>query len=310
MDRRTLLRLAVASALACGGTPSLVDVPRDDASRFRRVYGDPALRGRFRDFLVHVFHLFPQDAFHALIAQSAAAHPQDQAIYEAVGVGLPSIQPPGALLTHALPTLRTQKREMARQVADAVGRPAVDGYLEMGTTGRYLGALREHVAVNGPRFVLNDVAPSRDPADIVDRGAIGDVGHFVPLGVYDPVDAQIPDASLDLFSDLIGLHHCPDGPLEPFVASIRRVLRPGGLLVLREHDVDDEPSHALVALAHDVFNVGVALSWSENAAQIRRFRSLEGWTALLAAHGFRRKEGAGTQPGDPTDNTVLAFVKV
>lgn len=311
MDRRTFLGLLAAFGAACAGDPgALPPVPDSGGSTFRRIYGDPALRDRFLLFLANVFHLYPHDAFHALIARSAAAHETDEAIYAAVLAGLPAISPPASTLTHALPALKKQKQEMARQVAELAAGP-VDGYLEMGTTGRYYRALKDRLAVGGPVFVLNDAAPSRDPADVVERGQLGEVGTFVPLGNYDEIPAAtVPDASIGLFSNLIGFHHCPADRRDAFVASVRRVLRPGGLLVLREHDVVDGTMDAFVALAHDVLNAGVGLTWSENHAQVRNFRSVADWEATLVASGFRRRAGAGRQDGDPTDNLVLAFERL
>lgn len=312
-DRRTVLGgLASAFLAACGPAPapeaSGPDAPFDPASTFHRVYRDDALRARFFPFLVTVFHLYPEEALHALIHRAARAHGTDEAVYRAILAELPSITPVGSMVTHALPALAKQKRDMAAQAAALLGEGArVDGYVEMGTTGRYLNSLERRVEVTGPVFVLNDVAPTNAPVDVVERGQLRHQGLFVHLADYAPLDARIPDASVDLISNLIGLHHCPDDALEPFVESFRRVLRAGGRLLLREHDAVDAASRDLVTLAHDVFNAGVSLGWEENAAQFRHFRSVEEWTTLLARCGFERAPGAERQPGDPTDNTLLAF---
>ena len=52
---------------------------------------------------------------------------------------------------------------------------------------------------------------------------------ILPLGNYDPIaPASIPDASADLVTCYIGLHHAEPRTLAPFIASLARVLRPGG----------------------------------------------------------------------------------
>jgi len=33
-----------------------------------------------------------------------------------------------------------------------------------------------------------------------------------------------------------GLHHLPQSQILPFLAQVRRILRPGGLLIVREHN--------------------------------------------------------------------------
>jgi SAM-dependent methyltransferase len=311
LDRRTLLgALASAFWVGCGRTaaPPAGEVPFDPASTFHRVYRDDALRERFFPFLVTVFHLYPEHELHDLVLRATRAHGTDEAIYRAILDGLPGITPVGSTLTHALPALAKQKQDMAAQAATLLGEGSkIDGYVEMGTTGRYLNSLDRRVAVTGPVFVLNDEAPTNSPVDVVERGQLAKHGAFVHLADYAPVSADIPDASVDLVSNLIGFHHCPLEALEPFVASFRRVLRPGAKLLLREHDVVDDASRDLVTLAHDVFNAGVQLTWEDNAAQLRHFRSVEDWSTLLAKHGFERLAGAERQDGDPTDNTLLLF---
>lgn len=317
MDRRELL-IALAAAFAWGcaggsapdGAPSPQPVPTNPKSTFHTIYRDDALRERFFPFLVNVFHLYPEEKLHDLVHRATLAHGTDEAIYEAILAGLSGITPMGATATYALPALNKQKQVMADQAAALLGEGArIDGYVEMGTTGRYLNSLGKRVTVEGPVFVLNDVAPSNSPVDVVERGQLRKVGAFVHLSDYAPLSTDIPDAAVDVFSNLIGFHHCPDDALEAFVGSLRRVLRPGGRLLLREHDVTDPTMLAIVALAHDVFNAGVELTWAENAAQLRHFRSVGEWDALLAGHGFTRQPGAQLQDGDPTANTLLLYTK-
>lgn len=324
LRRRDFLAGALALAAGCGDSVSqLRDVPElpaaevlaDPHSNFHAIYDDPALRDRFYGFVEHVFTLFPAEKIHELAHRLTRTHAGDEAIYRAMIAGLPGIQPFGSALTHALPALQKQKSEMSRQASVLLGdRPRIDGYLEMGTTGRYRNALNARVPIEGPQFVLNSTAPSKDPVDLVERGQLDHVGTFVPMGDYDPIAGVVPDASLDVVNNMIGLHHCPEAPLDAFVGSLRRVLRPGGMLLIREHDARDETMQRLVALAHDVFNAGTFVPWEGNAAEVRRFRSVEGWTSYLETQGFERVGPGGSagglrQAGDPTDNELLAFRK-
>src|SRR5262249_41586728 len=149
---------------------------------------------------------------------------------------------------------------------------SVRGYVEIGTPGRYVKALRKRVAIEGAVLVANDSAPGLSLEDVIERGQLARAGQYVPLGNYDRLDAgRIPDASVELVTNYIGFHHAPADRLEPFVASIRRILKPGGRLIVRDHDVDSPQMEAMVALAHDVFNAGVKLSWQQNHEQIRNF---------------------------------------
>jgi hypothetical protein len=310
VGRRTTLRVLLAVfAWAAGGRSFAEDA---GASNFKAVYSDPGLRQRFYLFLQNVFHLYPEDRFDRLIRQAASRHDSDAEIYQEVQRRLPEITPRLSHLTYAMPALAKQKEEMARETAELLGSMrGVHGYLEIGTPGRYVKALRRRFRIDGDVVVANDSAPGLSLADIAERGQLRKAGAYVPLGNYDPFDAtRIPDASIDLVTNFIGFHHAPADRLDGFVTSIRRVLRPGGRLVVRDHDVSNAEMTAMVALAHDVFNAGVGLSWEENHRQIRNFRSLDELERYLAMMGFARSGGLRLQQGDPTRNALMLFRRV
>jgi len=318
-DRRTALKLLAAWLAAGLGRPAPAGAngagpapaASAAASNFRAVYGDPVLRERFHDFLKHVFSLYPDDRLHALIAELAARGGSDREIYGDLQARLPEITPPLSILTHALPALAEQKRGMAAQAAALLGRGArASGYVEIGAPGRYLNPLREVLAIDGPVFVVNDFEPGFAPEHVVERGQLRRAGRYVPLGEYEGFGAgQVPTAGVDLVTNFIGFHHAPAANLERFLAAIRRALRPSGRLLVRDHDVDGAAQRALVALAHDVFNAGVALPWRENERQVRNFTSIAELQAILEANGFERAGGLRFQEGDPTRNAMLLFVK-
>lgn len=278
-------------------------------SDFHAVYDSAENQDAFYRFLQNIFHVYPEDRFHTLIKEACAAHADDEAIYRDIQAKLPSIKPFLADFRYALPALAKQKREMIRQSLEILGeRRRFDGYLEIGSTGRYLSRLGKVLDLDGERILMNDVAPSNSPADIVERGGFRKLGRFVPLADYAPIaSSAIPDASLDLVTCYIGLHHAPLQSLEAFVRSIRRVLRPGGVFVLRDHDVKTPAMHAFVALAHAVFNAGLAQPWETNSEELRHFRSVEEWSGYIESCGFEDGGRRLLQKNDPTDNVLMAF---
>jgi hypothetical protein len=323
-DRRTTLKVLLALLASRFGRragrsfASVADtatIPNPTApgaaTNFRTVYSDPKLRRRFYLFLQNVFHLYPEDRFHHLIAEVAARYDSDRETYEKLEERLPEIKPLFSQVTYALPALAKQKEEMARQTAELLGPPrTIRGYVEIGTPGRYVNGLKRRFRIEGAVFLLNDRAPGLSLEDIVERGQVKRSGQYVPLGNYDTLDAAgIPDASVDLITNFIGFHHAPLDRLDPFVASIRRALRPGGRLILRDHDVDGPEMNALVALAHDVFNVGVKLPWAANHEQIRNFTAVKHQVRYLTKMGFERGRGMRLQAGDPTRNTLMVFTR-
>lgn len=307
LTRRTLLTGAVAAFVTALAGPAQAGA----GSTFHRIYDDPVLRKRFFPFLVNVFNLVPEDALDALIAASVAAHPDDDSIYAAILEGLPAITPFGAVFRYQIPALRVQKEVLGSQTAQLLsGVERIDGYVEMGTIGTYIEPLRQRIPIDGRVVLVTDLPQTFHPAEIVQRGTVRPNADYVPLGNYDPVPREaVADASMDVVSSYIGFHHAPLDRLEGFVESLARVLRPGGRLIVREHDVTDTTQHDVVALAHDVFNAGTAVSLPDNQAQLRHFRSVEAWTAFFDGLGLRREEGHALQEGDPTDNALIALVK-
>jgi len=139
VNRRAFLARSLALLAFLASESSWATEP----SNFRRIYLDPRLRDRFFLFLQNVFHLYPEDRFHQLIIDLATQYTTDQEIYERLLARLPGIRPALSELTYALPALRKQKSEMARQAMEFLdGTRAVDGYLEIGSTGRYVSELR------------------------------------------------------------------------------------------------------------------------------------------------------------------------
>jgi SAM-dependent methyltransferase len=280
------------------------------ASEFRAVFSVTRWHDGFYKFLQNIYRLYPEDRFHTLIKNTSAELDNDEAIYRRLQRELPKIKPFMADLTLALPALFKQKKEMADQTQRLLGdKKQIDGYVEIGSTGRYISELKKRIKVSGPITLVNDVAPTHSPVDIAERGGLFKIGSFVPMNDYDPLPASLPDASVDLVTCYIGLHHCPLDKLDAFVASIVRVLRPGGMFILRDHDVTTPEMFTFVSLVHTVFNAGLNGAWETNQRELRYFRPVAEWVAYLGERGLKDSGKRELQAHDPSDNVLLAFSK-
>jgi FAD/FMN-containing dehydrogenase len=288
--------------------PTAATVPD---SEFKSVFGTVAGRDGFYRFLQTVFHLYPEDRLHHLIAEETKRNTSDEESYRAIQERLPTVTPALSVLTHAIPALRTQKAEMLRQTLRLLGdRKTIDGYLEIGSTGRYIGSLRKVVPVRDPIYLVNAVAPTNSPVDILERGGFAKIGRFIANADYRPLEqSEIPDASIEVAACYIGLHHADPAAVGAFARSLFRCLKPGGLFILRDHDVPDAATDRFVALVHTVFNAGTAVSWDDNAAEPRFFNSLAHWVNLLEGIGFKDSGARLVQANDPSQNTLMAFEK-
>jgi hypothetical protein len=279
---------------------------------FIDIYGNTRGNDDFYRFLQNIYRLFPEDRFHVLIQEAVQAHgTDDEAIYRKLQTRLPEIKPFLSELSYAIPSLIKQKKEMTRQTMQLLGNlNAVEGYMEIGSTGRYISHLRKQIKFTGDCVLLNDVAPSNSPVDIVERGGLGKIGRFVSLRDYDPIDSkEVADSSMGLVTCYIGLHHSSLDKLDHFIASMVKTMRSGAVFILRDHNVNDDYMRALVSLAHAVFNCGFNVPWQTNQQELRHFRSIDAWIDILKRHGLVQKGELLLQDYDPTHNVLLAFAK-
>ncbi|MFA6916578.1 MAG: class I SAM-dependent methyltransferase [Parachlamydiales bacterium] len=146
-----------------------------------------------------------------------------------------------------------------------------------------------------------------------------------PHFTYKPIGDDIPDNSQDMIVCFEGLHHVPPQNLEPFTSSLTAKLRQGGVLLLREHDINprnvtgsegtesiltSKEMQSIVSVIHSIGNAAHKISREQEYEEIRDFRSSYQWTDFMKAHGFTRisKEQL-VLSGDPSENTLMAFIK-
>lgn len=312
--RRRQLLQAIVTVLAGAPLRLLGQSSGDPGERrknFRYIYANASYRDEFKGFLSNVFHLFPEDEMHELIRRGSASEPSDAAVYRALQSQLDDIKPWLGDLTYALPALAKQKTVLADQSAELVGQGRrFEGYLEVGSNGRYLDSLEERFDIVGDRFVVGARAPSYSLVDILDRGQLFSAGEFIAMNDYQTeFAATIPRASVELANVFIGFHHCPVPLRAAFIGAIRDCLKPGAQLIVRDHNVHDDKMWHMVALAHDVFNMGTGESWDYNARERRHFYPLDELDAMLTGLGFTRHGGRLFQAGDPTLNALMVYRK-
>ena len=279
---------------------------------FEYIYSNNQLRDDFLNFYKNVFHLYPENELHQLIFTLTKQKKSDKAIYQSLQSSLNEIKPFLSDFRYALPALAKQKREMTQQTLQLIDTDRrYEGYLEIGTTGRYLSQLEDELDISDERYLLHTKKAGYSPLDMIERGQLTKIAQYIDMGQYSTAFSHTIDKnSLDLVTVYIGFHHCPKQKREGFISAVRDVLKPGGKLILRDHDAKNSDLWHVAALAHDTFNAGTHESWQTNHNEVRNFYSLKFIINYLSKLGLRYDGKVLFQSGDPTKNGLMSFTKV
>lgn len=291
---------------------SFIEPINKTLGNFKHVYLNENLRKEFFKFLENVFHLFPENKFHQLLFKTTKEKKSDKEIYEETQSKLDEITPYFAAFKYKLPALYKQKEEMAKQTLVLLGKKqkGYSGYLEIGSSGRYLDYLKDKRTFNGQMYYADWEKPGYGVSEMVDRGQVSVGATYIPMNDYETKFNQyVKKESLDLVTVYIGFHHCPLNLRESFIASIRDLLRKDGKLILRDHDCKTQDEKAMVGLAHDVFNLGTNETWEYNQKELRNFYSLDFIQDFVEKMGFTFDRRTLFQEGDPTKNALMLFTK-
>lgn len=301
----------VQQLFGLSNTTALQKLPENKIGNFKYIYENEKYRSEFLPFLVNVFHLYPEKEFHQLITEVTKGKQIDDIIYQEVQKKLKNIKPFLGDLTYALPALNKQKKVIAQQTLKLLPDvKKIDGYLEIGSTGRYLDEIEEHLKINGDICFIDSKPASFSSDSVFDRGQFSEAGSFFPLNNYDTkITKNIPKNSFDLVTVYIGFHHCPPHLREEFITSIREILKPNGKLIVRDHDAYNERMLRIVGLAHDIFNLGTKETLEYNKKEERYFYSLEFLEKMMNKFGFELAGKKLLQDGDPTLNTLMLYTK-
>lgn len=260
-------------------------------------------------FLQNVFHLYPEHQFQTLIKDACSIHTTDEAIYRYIQEKLSTIKPFLSELSYMIPALKVQKKEMRQQTIEILGEKTnFNGYLEIGSKGRYLSAFKNDLKINGNIYIMDDNKPTNAPSDILERGAIKKIGKHIDLNDYEGIK-KLPDNSVELVVCYIGIHHIKKSKLENFIYDLKRVMKKDGVLLLRDHNADTPEMVEFASLIHTIFNMGLNESWEFNKNEYRNFQSISYWKELLSSVGFSTDGVEIYQKNDPSKNALLKFKK-
>lgn len=301
-------------------------------STFRTVFGSEPLKSEFVKFLQTIFYQLDS---HKVLGQMgeilADPSKSDEQIYteltaqiDQMRKGLPSV----FYQIQALSVLQKGMGQQAQSLMKDFRGHEFHNYLEvyfrrdhktlqktanLALDGKvldisdkpYEGGLKERLEAGA----LLSSYPYRDSLPLNDPDCTS--AELEPEKTYKPIDdSKIPDNDLDLIGCLGGLHHIPQDRLDPFAQSLYAKLKPGGVVLLREHNAGSKELQALVSVVHSFVNAAAGVTWDAESKKIRLFQSEDYWKKFMERHHFIYvPHPAEVLTDDPTQNGMMAFVK-
>ncbi|CAK9063882.1 unnamed protein product [Durusdinium trenchii] len=298
--------------------PDVPAVPARRSNAFRQLMDDPRLRRDFKDgFLTQIFNVMDHEQLFRMMVKATRdpENTNDIEIYRALQRLLNESTGPvaaGMKTVKQLKQISAQKKELTREVCAIVARLGKFGqlqdYLSVGDPGRMVLPLRKALQMKGRCWVAHDTYSDDIPA-VVERGSLDAVGIQVTWQLLDAGPfIEVPTGSVDLVTMMQGLHHIPQQRLPFFLKEVVRVLRPGGLFIVREHDASPELM-PMLDLAHSVFNAVMGVTDKEEERELRAFRSISEWREILKSAGLEDSMLFEMEPYDPTVDEMMCFYK-
>ncbi len=220
---------------------------------FRTVFESPDSRAQFAHFLNTIFYqLDERKVFANMDAILADPNKTEEQVYTELVGRVDAMRKPLAI-RHQLTALSVLQKGMGVQAAHLLKdlRPEeFHNYAEV-YFKRYLKTIQKtaKLPLDGQIFAISDHPARGTLKEKLEAGALLSSYPYrthVPLNdadcqhpevqtdkTYKPIGEEIPDSSLDLVSALGGLHHTPPERIGPFLDSLHKKLRGGGVVLLR-----------------------------------------------------------------------------
>lgn len=275
------------------------------------VFTEPDQRSAIASFIDSVLRQLPSEKIIELVDEIMLEQDlNDQELYEKLSKKIEPLRSRLDIL-RVIKLIRFQQQLLEKQITALLGEHYVGNCLEIGTPGTYSSTIRDRIS--GKIYALLDKPAITDVVQAYSLNpahSFKGYQEFVPFNNYDPISQEVPDNSIDLIICTIGLHHVPPHKLDAFIDSLKRVLAPGGIFLLREHNAHSPQLVSLAFAAHSIFNVMIPQeSLETELKEVRNFHALAYWKNLLQAHGFVIGAEEYLQEGDSTLNTFIKYTK-
>lgn len=140
------------------------------------------------------------------------------------------------------------------------------------------------------------------------------------FSLYDGKKIPFDNNKFDLVTILMVLHHVPLDLIDVLLLEIHRIMKPGGLLILREHnsDTNNYLNKYLLDTLHDfhdvVLNPNLDNRWTDNfIPENNNYNTEEYWSKKIINLGFtfnKEPDLVINTIKNPFNNYILSYIKI
>lgn len=108
-------------------------------------------------------------------------------------------------------------------------------------------------------------------------------------------ELDLPSNKFDLITVLMVLHHVPDTKQQQTIHDLYRLLKPGGVIVLREHNAPrhDPYFQGVIDVVHDIYDyiIDTELTWKDKDHYYSKYKDASLWDEMFREAGFQKPKG-------------------
>jgi ubiquinone/menaquinone biosynthesis C-methylase UbiE len=186
-------------------------------------------------------------------------------------------------------------------------------YLDIGCfDGEITRALGKFFNLNKFQIHGIDIKEYNKPTDEVNSSENEYI--FTP---YDGITIPYDGESFDLITCFMVLHHVPEKNITTLLKEIYRIMKSGGILILREHNAQNDKDFKLLDVLHEYYDYVLNSTnvWEESHGN---YNNMQFWTSRLEDAGFIEYNNSQSKlnnpfnqknPKNPFKNYMTSFVK-
>jgi ubiquinone/menaquinone biosynthesis C-methylase UbiE len=185
-----------------------------------------------------------------------------------------------------IPVRQNARRRDVKNILEQISpRPQITSYMDFGGGD---GAISSAVAKS--LNISQDRAYSADITEWFTREIKKPYDNLIYITISPDTPLKLPDNSIDLVTAFQVLHHVEN--IKFAIKDLHRVLRSGGILIIREHNCENSTDRMMCDVEHSLYEV--AMEAQPNMSFLDKYhawyRDQKQWIDLITNNGFRHMD--------------------